>query len=135
MAHLVPTAGFLLLLNCLFQLYAMHVGKQRGISLTSVTVRAGTATPISSRRALFLRLLGRFPSYFFCTLTLAFPELLASTAFGAAFCGGVAVYLVLTVLTRTEKYESARSLLVVDALLYLAPALCYAMSAASWLVI
>jgi hypothetical protein len=81
-----------------------------------------------------LRLHGNFPILFFCALTLTFTEALASSGFGAAFCAGAAIYLVLTMLTRTVKYETARPLFFTDLLLYLAPALCYTFSAVSWLV-
>jgi len=135
MSPLVSTAGILLFGNLLFQIFASHVGRKRGIRLTSATVRPGEATPVSALTASLYKFQRQFVTFLFCALTLGFPELLASTAFGAAFCAGIAVYLGLTVLSLTTKTDAPRPMFALDTLLYLAPALCYALSAGVWLVI
>ena len=122
----VPTAGILLSVSCLFEIYATHVGRKRGIKLTSATVRPGAATQISSWSELLLSYQTHFPVFFFCVLTLTFSESLASTRLGAAFCAGVAIYLGLRVLTRTTMLERPRPLFAIDTLLILAAGLCYA---------
>jgi hypothetical protein len=128
MSSFVLTAGFLLLGTLVFQVYATR-------AVTSVSIRPGQVTRIAGRTVSLLKLQRRFPIFLFCVLTLCFPDLIAKSGFGAAFCAGIAIHLGLNILTRTYIMPGKpRPLFAPDTLLYLAPALCYAASAGAWLV-
>ena len=134
-SHLVYSAGILLVILGTFRAFAVRASLKTGAGTTAATVKSGVVTPILPETASQMHLSKNFAVFFVGGISMVFSDALVVSSLGATICAGLAIYLGLEVWGKTTRGDNARPLLAIDTLLYLAPAVCYAIAAILWIVI